>query len=102
MATCPECGVDEDSIAVPDAIAAIRTFPRRYREALSGITDASEALVSRAAATSSAAWERPFTVGTDQHLASWIVAHAAHEGSHHLRDIERVGRRVGGATEDDD
>ena len=27
---------------------------------------------------------------TTAHAASWIVSHAAHEGAHHLRDIERV------------
>jgi DinB superfamily len=37
MAACPDCGIDEDDIAVPDAIAAIRTFPRRYREALAAV-----------------------------------------------------------------
>lgn len=39
MATCPDCGIDPDAISVPDAAAAIRTFPRRYREALAGVSD---------------------------------------------------------------
>jgi DinB superfamily len=172
MAPCADCGVDEESIGVPDAISAIKTFPRRYREALaripadaltrrpdpdtwsaleytvhvrevlqllaaglpivldepdtkfpsfdaddsasrwpewaldpelalSGIATASGVLVSRAEATPWEAWDRPFTVGTFTHPAAWIVQHAAHEGSHHLRDIERVGRLVG-ATPDDE
>lgn len=172
MAVCTGCGVDEESIAVPDAISAIRTFPRRFREALdrippdalrvrpdpetwsaleyvvharevlellalglpmvldepgthfpafdadesagrwpewtldpelalAGIATACDALVSRAEVTPWEAWERQFTVGDDTHPASWIVAHAAHEGSHHLHDIERVGRLVGASDEDD-
>ena len=40
MASCPDCGIDEADIAVPDAIAAIRTFPRRYREALAVVPPA--------------------------------------------------------------
>jgi hypothetical protein len=37
MAQCPYCGVNEEEISVPDAIVAIRTLPRRYREALARI-----------------------------------------------------------------
>jgi S-DNA-T family DNA segregation ATPase FtsK/SpoIIIE len=29
---CPECGLDYDSIAPSDAVVAIRSFPRRFRE----------------------------------------------------------------------
>jgi hypothetical protein len=36
---CPECGLDYDSVSPTDAIAAVRSFPRRYREALFGLTD---------------------------------------------------------------
>jgi hypothetical protein len=171
MAMCAGCGIDEAAISVPDAISAIRTFPRRYREALNripadalrlrpdpetwsaledaerarevlelltlalpivlerpdtrfppedaddspsgrpvelldleavlaGIAAASEALATRAEATPWEAWDRRYTVGDDEHAASWIVQHAAHEGSHRLRDIERVGRRVGATDED--
>jgi len=165
-------GADEASIAVPDAILAIRTFPRRYREALARtpvdqlrtrpdpqtwsvleyaahvaevlellalalplvldepgirfpsfdadesarrwpeaaldpdaaldrITKACETLATRAEVTPWEAWDRAFTVGGHDHEAAWIVQHAAVEGSHHLRDIGRVGRLVGGRDEDD-
>jgi hypothetical protein len=171
VASCTDCGIDEESISVSDAVSAIRTFPRRYREALArfppdalrqrpdpeswsalehaarardvlqqlaaalprvledpgvrfaafdtdesaarsrepasdpelvqaGIESASEALADRADSTPWKAWEREFTAGADTHPASWIVAHAAHEGSHHLREIERIGRRVGAAEDD--
>jgi hypothetical protein len=165
MAACAGCGIDEDEIAVPDAIAAIRSFPRRYREALDavppgllrtrpdantwsvleyavhfrevlellamalpivvtepgtrfppidadeaaagrpdwvldpalvvrGIGDAADAIVRQADTMSWEAWDRTFTIGDNVHPASWIVRHAAHEGAHHLKDIERVLRRL--------
>ena len=36
---CPECGLDYDTVSPSDAVAAVRSFPRRYREALFGFTD---------------------------------------------------------------
>jgi hypothetical protein len=172
MAPAAGPGAEEASIAVPDAILAVRTFPRRYREALdrippeqlgvrpdpqtssaleeavragavlnllahalpraldepgihfppfvaddaSGrrppsapdpdaalatITRACETLATRAEATPWEAWDRTFTVGDDEHTAAWILQHAAVEGSHHLRDIERVGQLVGARDKDD-
>jgi DinB superfamily len=171
MAPCVGCGIDEDAISVPDALAAIRSFPRRYREALAsvpepalrsrpdpdtwsvveyavharevlellamslpivleepdtrfpeidvtqasatrpdwvldpdlvvaGITKAANALVTRGETTPWEAWDRTFMIGDTEHPASWIVAHAAHEGGHHLRDIERVARALGYDTEE--
>lgn len=165
MTACPGCGVDEDAIAVPDAIGAIRSFPRRYREALDaippgrlrarpdpdtwsvleyavhfrevlellslslpivvtepdtrfppidvdeaahrrpdwvldpvlavrGIADAAAAIARQAESMPWSAWDRTFTIGETVHPASWIVQHAAHEGAHHLRDIEQVVRRL--------
>jgi hypothetical protein len=37
--TCPECGFAYDSISQGDAVVAVRSFPRRYREALAGPAD---------------------------------------------------------------
>jgi len=37
--TCPECGFAYDSISQGDAVVAVRSFPRRYREALAGPVD---------------------------------------------------------------
>lgn len=39
MVVCPVCGIDETAISVADATDAIRTFPRRYREALADVAD---------------------------------------------------------------
>jgi hypothetical protein len=36
---CPECGLQYAPISPTDAIAAVRSFPRRYREALFGFAD---------------------------------------------------------------
>ena len=36
---CPECGLRYDPISPSDATAAVRSFPRRYREALFGFAD---------------------------------------------------------------
>jgi hypothetical protein len=40
MAACPVCGIDEAGMAVPDALGAIRGFPRRYREAMDSFAPA--------------------------------------------------------------
>ena len=51
MATgrCPVCGLDFDSIKPLDAIAAIRSFPRRYRAALTtfGQDEDADAVIRR-------------------------------------------------------
>ncbi len=36
---CPECGVDYDTISPSDAVVALRSFPRRYRAALTTFED---------------------------------------------------------------
>jgi hypothetical protein len=36
---CPECGLDYDTITPPDAIVAVRSFPRRYRERMEDLDD---------------------------------------------------------------
>ena len=170
VSACPDCGIDIESIAVPDAVNGLRTFPRRYREALEpiptdrlmerptpdtwsileyavhvrevldlyavalplvleqshpvfpdvdpdaaaasrpaamldravvldGITHACGELVARANETPNAAWDRPFTIGEHEHPARFLMQKAAHEGAHHLRDIERVRAQVIGASD---
>ena len=36
---CPECGLDYDTVSPRDAAAAVRSFPRRYRELLDDFDD---------------------------------------------------------------
>jgi hypothetical protein len=166
VTACPECGIDESALDVADAVNAVRTFPRRYREALDvddalltvrpdpstwsmleyavhyrevlellatglsevlarpdvhfppvdadetagarpswtldrelaldGIAHGAEQLVARSESTPVAAWDREFTIGDHHYQARWIPQHAAHEGAHHLRDIEQVRRAVSG------
>jgi hypothetical protein len=165
MASGADANLDEGAIAVPDAILAVRTFPRRFREALArvpverlgdrpdpgtpsaiedaaaarevigrlaaalprvldmpgtrldgldadpvvaaprgatdaesalaGIATASDALATRADATPWEAWDRTFTIDGATRPASWIVQHAAAEGSRRLRAIDRVASRFG-------
>jgi hypothetical protein len=42
--TCPECGLVYDSISPQDAIQALRSFPRRYREVIGPFVDDDEVL----------------------------------------------------------
>lgn len=37
---CPDCGIDASSIDVPDAVGALRTFPRRFREGARRVLEA--------------------------------------------------------------
>lgn len=47
--TCPECGLDYDTIAPTDAPVAVRSYPRRFRALLAGFDEDedAEALVRR-------------------------------------------------------
>jgi len=56
---------------------------------LNEFSAASVALADRASGVSTGDWGRTFFVGDNEHTVAWIVQHAAHEGSHHLRDISR-------------
>lgn len=42
--TCPECGLVYDSLAPQDAIQALRSFPRRYREVIGPFIDDEDVL----------------------------------------------------------
>ncbi len=76
-----------------DELAASR--PAQGREpVLAGIARAANALADRADETPWAAWDRPFVLGGVERPARWLIQHAAHEGAHHLRDIERVRAAV--------
>ncbi len=39
MAKCVECGIDEAGLTIHDALDALRSFPRRYTEAVAGMDD---------------------------------------------------------------
>lgn len=39
MAACSECGIDETGITIGDGLNALRSFPRRFREAVQGVPD---------------------------------------------------------------
>ncbi len=46
--SCPECGLDYESMPVPEAIAAIRGLPRRYRAPLTRLLPGEDDSVLRA------------------------------------------------------
>ena len=62
---CPECGLDYDTISPHDTINAIRSYPRRYREALGDLDDPArvEMLRRRPAPTTWSALEYTAHVG---------------------------------------
>ncbi|MEP6624784.1 MAG: DinB family protein [Acidimicrobiia bacterium] len=87
--------LDQPGVELPDISAdeSAQTRPDWVMDpglALDGIDRAALTLVTAAADVSEEAWSRPFTIGGTPHDAGWLVRHAAHEGAHHLRDIERV------------
>ena len=45
--TCPECGLVYDTISPQDAVQALRSFPRRYREVIGPFVDDDEVLRRR-------------------------------------------------------
>ena len=45
--TCPDCGLVYDSLAPQDAIQALRSFPRRYREVIGPFIDDEDVLRRR-------------------------------------------------------
>jgi hypothetical protein len=168
--TCPECGLQYDSISQNDAVVAVRSFPRRYRQALTGPPDdpawdrivrrrptadsfsaieytghvamalegwrqrlqrvliqddyvftpadvdalvraehfesqsvdavlqrleaAADAFADDIAHLSHNQLERTFLRATTPRTVRWIYQQVVHEGSHHLRDVERVLREA--------
>jgi hypothetical protein len=45
--TCPECGLEYDSISPQDGIQALRSFPRRYRQVIGPFIEDDEVLRRR-------------------------------------------------------
>lgn len=41
MANCDECGIDEEGLSIADAMNALRSYPRRYAEAVAGMDEES-------------------------------------------------------------
>ena len=39
MANCEECGIDEAGLSISDALNALRSYPRRYTEAVAGMDE---------------------------------------------------------------
>jgi hypothetical protein len=82
--------VDIPASEAPDAAAA-----------LDGLTESCERTAAKAEHVDADAWRRPVTLrgGRDEEVdALWFLHHAVHEGSHHLRDVQRVLQAVRGRS----
>jgi hypothetical protein len=67
---------------------------------LEGIEIGARHLATRAERTSMLAWDRVFEADGTERPARSLLELAAHEGAHHLRDLQRIRRTV--APTDDD
>jgi hypothetical protein len=79
----PPIDVDDVAATRPDWVLDVGL-------ALDGIRAACASMATEIDHAPPAAWDRAFRVGEVDHTARWIPRHAAHEGAHHLRDIELV------------
>jgi DinB superfamily len=61
---------------------------------------AARRLAARAERTSMLAWDRVIDLDGDEQPARTLLQRAAHEGAHHLRDLQRI-RRVVAPSEDE-
>jgi len=157
---CAECGFDGTRLTVPDAIAALRSMGRRWREAFQDVSDErlrrrpsptvwspleyaahtrdvldliggglpavlddarpsypgvvpdedapdhgynaldpaavtdqlaanAERIADRAERALPEHWDRTATLGGEETDAGWILRHAVHDASHHLRDVQK-------------
>ncbi len=94
--------LDQHRPRLSDPDSVVSKHPRAVDIAteLEGLDDAARSIAERGARTSQLAWDRPFELDSRERPARWVVQHAAHEGAHHLRDLERIRQVV--APRDDD
>jgi hypothetical protein len=112
LTSCPECGVDESSMSVDDAIVTLRSMPRRWRAVMATMDDDDADVLTRRppdgspSAAEHEAAARAAMGGDPERLASeaarrdaeeWrkpgvldALREAAHAGVHHLKLAERT------------
>ena len=66
-----------------------RKSPASMREAITQLDKNVARLNGRASKLTEAEWHRTVTAGADTADAAWIVGHAVHDATHHLRDVGR-------------
>jgi hypothetical protein len=92
----------EDEPVVDPMYGDLRAVRFRYADAdvdaaLDDLERAVAGFCDEVADTGHDEWSRTMRrLPGEVRTASWLVRHAAHEGRHHVRDIERVGRKVAG------
>ena len=90
----------EDEPAVDPMYGDLRAIRFRYADAdvdavLDELRRAVSGFCDEVADTRPEEWSRRMRrLPGEVRTASWLVRHAAHEGRHHVRDIDRVGRAV--------
>jgi hypothetical protein len=170
---CAECGFDGTLLTIADAVVALRSMGRRWREAFKGLQDEvlrrrpdaktwspleyaahtrdvlalvgwgmaqvleggrpsfpdivadedapdhgyndldpeqvlaelaanAERIAARAKRALPEHWSRTGTAGGGEVDAGWLLRHAAHDASHHLKDVERILAPVRPPDPDDD
>ncbi|HYD09274.1 MAG TPA: hypothetical protein VEA78_04150 [Acidimicrobiales bacterium] len=119
VAACSECGVDESSMTVQDAVVTLRSLPRRWRAVLATLDeddidvlsrrppDGSPSALEHEAAARAAIGGDPERLATEaerRDADEWkdpallsTLRGAAHAGVHHLKLAERSLRAVRGA-----
>jgi MOSC domain-containing protein YiiM len=65
------------------------TLPPTLEHAIRELDKNVARLNAKAARMSDDDWSRPITLGDDTVDAEWIVGHAVHDATHHLRDVSR-------------
>lgn len=85
-----------------DLVPATRPDPAGVErgEVLDLLDAAARRLAARAERTSLLAWERVVEIDGVEQPARAVLQLAAHEGAHHLRDLQRIRRLVAPADED--
>ena len=59
-------------------------------EVLDQLAAEAERMAERASTALPAQWSRVATMGGEPTDAGWLLRHAVHDASHHLRDVERI------------
>jgi MOSC domain-containing protein YiiM len=73
---------------VPDQVPEPEIAPM-MRDAIIQLDKQVARLNGKASRMDDADWKRTVTIGTETKDAAWIVAHAVHDATHHLRDVGR-------------
>jgi len=99
--TCRQCGLEYDSISPQDAIQALRSFPRRYREVIGPFVDDDEVLRRRPDADTWSALEYTAHVADILEAMTPQLVEVVHKDDPHIDDpLDQDQRAVDRAYND--